>query len=215
MVFLCVLLLIICPSVTSERFIYKEYGNSVTFTCSSMGCPSSTDEYVAMYVYHEFITRKEVLFSSKYSPDYTVAERPRYKGRIQTSSSFRNRSITISNLTVDDSGVYTCVYKDDAHRLSQCDLYFVVIKGNASCPLTTGKEKTTLLMLVVLACLVGIMITTMILLFVFLKVKQWRKSRKLRRGASQLSNVYEVMTKNGFQHVEVPEQFSESPIDVE
>lgn len=44
----------------------------------------------------------------------------RYEGKIETEGTSMNHSITITSLTVDHSGVFTCVYKKSFdHRVVQ------------------------------------------------------------------------------------------------
>lgn len=43
----------------------------------------------------------------------------RYEGKIETEGTSMNHSITITSLTVDHSGVFTCVYKKSFdHRVT-------------------------------------------------------------------------------------------------
>lgn len=91
--------------LTEGTIIVKE-PESVTLKCSTEGSPLSNDGYAGMYLYHNFTEQNEVYFNNK------IVERPRLKVRIWVNEAFMNYEITIINLTVDDSGVYTCVYKE-------------------------------------------------------------------------------------------------------
>lgn len=71
-----------------------------------------------------------------------VIVRPRYEGKIETEGTSMNHSITITSLTVDHSGVFTCVYKKSfdhrvvqrLHRFHTC--VFFLLKMPQSCPVT-------------------------------------------------------------------------------
>lgn len=66
----------------------------------------------------------------------------RYEGKIETEGTSMNHSITITSLTVDHSGVFTCVYKKSfdhrvvqrLHRFHTC--VFFLLKTPQSCPVT-------------------------------------------------------------------------------
>ncbi|XP_028264049.1 uncharacterized protein LOC114437493 isoform X2 [Parambassis ranga] len=123
-------IMLLCLSASSERVVlFKEPGENVTLKCSE-DCPKSIDGFESLYMYHDFNnTHEEVFFHEREqsSPVDKVTERQRYKGRTETSGSYRSLSITIKNLTKEDAGVYTCVYKKTAQDKVSCDVYTVVI----------------------------------------------------------------------------------------
>ncbi|XP_023146552.2 uncharacterized protein LOC111582202 [Amphiprion ocellaris] len=205
MILLCWCIMLLCLSVNSESVIMcKDPGGNVTLKCSSEKCPPLITGYVAMYLYHERTGQEEVLYYSKgfRSPD-NVAPRQRYNGRIQTTGSFMSHSITISNLTVDDTGLYSCVYAKEVKYQVKCDVYAVIVTGAASCS-TTAEEKSPPLVLIITAvCItaaISMLVTLIFILVIWLTVQQCRRSRRIARNIQSLSHdyVYEVMTKNGF-----------------
>lgn len=76
-----------------------------------------------MYLYHNFTEQNEMYFNNK------IVERPRLKVRIWVNEAFMNYEITIINLTVDDSGVYTCVYKELLDRSVDSNIYRDFVRG--------------------------------------------------------------------------------------
>uniref|UniRef100_A0A3P9DBJ5 Ig-like domain-containing protein n=1 Tax=Maylandia zebra TaxID=106582 RepID=A0A3P9DBJ5_9CICH len=118
----------VASSITESTIIIREPGESITLKCSSEGCPQNNDGYAGMYLYHNFIEQKEVYFYGNYA-NSKIMERPRYEGRIESNGAPMNHNITISNLTVDDSGVYTCVYKESADKGVNCNVYTVFVRG--------------------------------------------------------------------------------------
>lgn len=117
-------------SLTENVAMCREPGGSITLVCSAAGCPSSIEKSVAMYLYRDFKERYEVLYySSNQQFQDKVILRNRYVNRTQTVGLLRNHNITISQLTVDDSGVYSCVYKDFPSGEVRCNVYAVVVGG--------------------------------------------------------------------------------------
>uniref|UniRef100_A0A669BER2 Immunoglobulin V-set domain-containing protein n=1 Tax=Oreochromis niloticus TaxID=8128 RepID=A0A669BER2_ORENI len=106
----------------------SEPGEIITLKCSSEGCPQNIDGFLGMYLYHNFTKQNEVYFYSNYINSKATVRRPQYKGRIESNGAPMNHDFTISNLTVDDSGVYTCVYKESADK----GFLFFLVKDSLS-----------------------------------------------------------------------------------
>ncbi|XP_031595959.1 V-set and immunoglobulin domain-containing protein 1-like isoform X3 [Oreochromis aureus] len=210
---LCLTLLLICYDPHSgSTIIIREPGESITLKCSSEGCPKN-DGYIAMYLYHNFIEQKEVYFYSNYTNGKLMA-RQRYEGRIESNGAPMNHDITISNLTVDDSGVYTCVYKESANKGVNCKVYTVFVRGFAPRPsqepqiTTTVEERFLVMLLIICICVISILLIIIFILLIMQKVKQRSSCRRLSNSSPEESNdcVYEVMMKNNFYSVAALEQ---------
>uniref|UniRef100_A0A3Q1HHD6 Ig-like domain-containing protein n=1 Tax=Acanthochromis polyacanthus TaxID=80966 RepID=A0A3Q1HHD6_9TELE len=119
MTLLCWCIMSLCLSVYP--------GGSVTLKCSSEECPQLITGFAAMYLYHEHTGQEEVLYYSSGSESSdNIALRQRYNGRIRTTGSFMNHSITISNLAVDDTGLYSCVYVKQVKYKVKCNLKWLL-----------------------------------------------------------------------------------------
>ncbi|XP_013128451.1 uncharacterized protein LOC106098449 [Oreochromis niloticus] len=207
-----IILLICCYSHSESTIIIREPGESITLKCSSEGCPKN-DVYIAMYLYHNFPERKEVYFYSNYT-NSKLMERPQYKGRIESNGAPMNHDFTISNLTVDDSGVYTCVYKESADKGVNCKVYTVFVRGFAPCPskepqiTTTVEERFLVMLLIICICVISTLLIIIFILLIMQKVKQRSSCRRLSNSSPEESNdcVYEVMMKNNFYSVAALEQ---------
>lgn len=114
--------------VTEDIALHRGAGEKVTLECSAAGCPSSIDGHIGMYLYHYFKEKDEVLYYHSTTYD-KITPRERYMNRIQIKGSLRNHTITISNLTLHDSGLYSCVYKKSANKEVKCNLYMLVVAG--------------------------------------------------------------------------------------
>ncbi|MEQ2210627.1 hypothetical protein XENOCAPTIV_016751, partial [Xenoophorus captivus] len=126
MILLACFVLLLCLSAYSEgTVISQEPGGSINLTCSFDGCPSNISGYKYLYLYYEFHEQEEVLFFDTNSPSGTP--RLKYEHRIQTHRS--TLTFTISNLTVNDTGMYRCVYKKSANIAVKCSVYAVFITG--------------------------------------------------------------------------------------
>ncbi|XP_071360608.1 uncharacterized protein [Trachinotus anak] len=212
MMLLCWSLLSLCLSANAGiTALQREPGENVTLECSLTQCPRSPDELTGMYLYHYSVEKEKELYY--YHKSEKISPRSRYSGRVEKKGSLKNHNITISNLTVDDSGLYRCVYKHSYTEVI-CNVYILVISGEAPCPRSEkealaedGEKNPPLVLLLAAACSISIIATTIFLLLIVPRVKQWISRRKVRK-VPQSSNdyVYEVMTKNGLQPLAAVEQ---------
>lgn len=114
--------------ITEGTIIIKEPGESVILKCSSDICAKSNDGHVGMYLYHNFTKKKEVYYYYNHDGSKISARRG-YAGRISISGTVMSHNITITNLTVDDSGIYTCAYKESIDKSVACSVYTVFVRG--------------------------------------------------------------------------------------
>ncbi|XP_023188934.1 uncharacterized protein LOC111608512 [Xiphophorus maculatus] len=199
MTLLAYTILLVCLSAYSEStVISKEPGGSINLTCSSDECPDKIDGYNYLYLYHE---KDEVLFFPFTSQSVAVP-REKYKRRIQTHRS--TMTFTISNLTVNDEGIYKCVYKKSDKVFVNCGIYGVFITETMSCPTmpptkcsTCIEPRTTLMLFIILICVISVLAMWIFFLLIIPRVKQWCIRR--RTGGDQnvtTDNVYEIMSGN-------------------
>uniref|UniRef100_A0A3B5B4D7 Ig-like domain-containing protein n=1 Tax=Stegastes partitus TaxID=144197 RepID=A0A3B5B4D7_9TELE len=106
-----------------ETIIKNEgLGQNVTLRCST----TPVNKYKGMYLYHKLAEEEEVFY---YQKDNKISPRQRYDGRIQTTGPLADHSITISNLTVEDSGLYTCTYTEGVNKKDGHSVYAVFVAG--------------------------------------------------------------------------------------
>ncbi|KAF1395076.1 hypothetical protein PFLUV_G00007790 [Perca fluviatilis] len=211
---LCWSTLLLCVFANAENnAVWREAGKNVTLKCSSAGCPRSIEGSDGMYLYHsqdqDHKQQKEVLYYHPY-PGSTDKITPRtgYTGRIETKGSLSNHNITISNLTVNDSGFYSCVYINNVHV--PCSTYTLFISGVVPCStaaaevsrVPVNEKSLPLVLIIIAACTVSTLVTVMLILLIVPRVKRWTSRRRRRTSVSQVSSdyVYEVM--NGFRHAQ-------------
>lgn len=109
-------------------------GESFTFECSAVGCPTSVEGYGGMYLYRILDQLEEVLYYY-HRPESTdkVSLRKNYSERIQTQGSMRKNSITLSNLSTTDNGVYVCAYQKFTVDTVRCSVYGLYVSGECFC----------------------------------------------------------------------------------
>ncbi|CAI5679955.1 unnamed protein product [Oreochromis niloticus] len=206
MIRLCLAILLICYYCYSESTIFiTEPGESITLKCSSEECPQNNGQYAGMYLYHRFTEQNEVYFYSNHV-NSKVTLRSRFKGRMESNGAPMNHSITMTNLTVDDSGVYTCVYTESVDKSVECKVYTVFVRAYP------GQDDQHILVFIISICVLGMLLIVVFILLIIQRVKQKRSSKiRPRRSMQESSDVYEVMTKSDLSPVS--EHSSESPYE--
>ncbi|XP_042249195.1 uncharacterized protein LOC121884443 [Thunnus maccoyii] len=215
---LCWSMLLLCLSTNAENIaLQRESGESITLKCSSAGCLNNIKDFVGMYLYRSVENRENVIY---YHPNPNSVDKItpgiRYKDRIQTKGSLESHTIIISNLTTNDSGVYSCVYIKFPTGEARCNVYTVAVKVHTVAEVTprhtpdkVTPDKVTpdkvanmhhenqqcpLLVPIVTSCAISMLVTMIFNLLIVLKVKHWICSRSAQQAPS--NHVYEVMTKN-------------------
>lgn len=108
--------------------LYRESGDSITLRCSSAGCASSIEGFSGMYLNKKFMELEEVLYRSfKHGRPVTVGGP--FKNRTEVDGTLLDQNITIGNLTVYDSGFYSCVFADYPDGKVQCNTYLLAVRG--------------------------------------------------------------------------------------
>ncbi|XP_047220325.1 uncharacterized protein si:rp71-81e14.2 [Girardinichthys multiradiatus] len=192
MILLACFVLLLCLSAYSEgTVISQEPGGSINLTCSFDGCPSNISRYKYLYLYYEFYEQEEVLFLDNNSP--SGMPRLKYEHRIQTHRS--TLTFTISNLTVNDTGIYRCVRKKSADIAVNCSVYAVFITEKTSCSSIPPTIIIPPLMLyVIFICIISVLTMWIFFLLIIPRVKQWCIRRKARDAQTvSHDNVYEIM----------------------
>ncbi|XP_038568611.1 uncharacterized protein LOC119898545 [Micropterus salmoides] len=199
MVPLCWFISLFCFSASAENIVLsRESGENVTLKCFSAGCLSINEGY-GMYLYHDFSSKEEVFYYYSSGSNEKITPRERYKNRIQTNGSLENHTVTITDLTVDDSGIYSCVYKDVT--TVHCNVYTLCVREVAPCfrsvemPCIPSSEKTLPLGLIIIATFaISTLVNTIFILIIVPRVKQ-RTSRRQTTRVPQVTNdnMYEVM----------------------
>ncbi|XP_075899047.1 uncharacterized protein LOC142899359 [Nelusetta ayraudi] len=194
--------------------LYRESGDGVTLRCSLAECSSSIEGFSGMYLYKKFIVLEEVLYhSSKPGSPTVVTPREPFKNRTQVDGTLQDQNITIGNLTVHDSGFYSCVFISFPEGKVKCNTYMLAVKGVPCDKDTTSisgsavkAERPSLVLPVAVTCAVT---TLVILACLLLKrlVKKWmRDCRRVRNPPEPNDYVYEVMTKEIVYSLPAPQQ---------
>ncbi|XP_031686970.1 uncharacterized protein LOC116374879 isoform X4 [Oncorhynchus kisutch] len=88
---------------TAADILWVKTGEKVTMMCST-----TLKDQDGMYLYVGLDRDREVLYY--YQRDSKLTPRKRYWDRVKTEGPMDQLTITISNLTTEDTGVYWCVY---------------------------------------------------------------------------------------------------------
>ncbi|XP_020341788.1 uncharacterized protein LOC116374879 isoform X3 [Oncorhynchus kisutch] len=90
-------------TTAAEDILWVKTGEKVTMMCST-----TLKDQDGMYLYVGLDRDREVLYY--YQRDSKLTPRKRYWDRVKTEGPMDQLTITISNLTTEDTGVYWCVY---------------------------------------------------------------------------------------------------------
>ncbi|GLD74373.1 uncharacterized protein AKAME5_002570200 [Lates japonicus] len=163
--------------MTEHTVVYRVSGESVTLECSFAESPNSNDELIGMYLYHNAKTQEEVLYYHSSPGPEKISPRIRYSKRVEKKGSLKKHTITISNLTVEDSGIYRCVYKKNAQSEDIRNVYMLVVSEVAPYsiskkePEPDGSEKSLPLVLIItVTCVISIMVTMIFIWLIVPKV---------------------------------------------
>ena len=116
--------------ITEDIAVYRWEGESVTLKCSSEGRPSNAEEYNGLYLYRQDCKgeeEEEVLHH--HGRNGRISPQQRFSGRVLTTGSLMNHTITISSLTIEDAGLYRCVYVNKNYDRVKCNGYRLVVRG--------------------------------------------------------------------------------------
>ncbi|XP_022620712.1 uncharacterized protein LOC111236306 [Seriola dumerili] len=205
MMLLCWSLLSLCLSASEGiTAVWQKSGENMILECSFTKCHRSNNKITGMYLYHNLVEKKEVLYY--YHESEEIIPRKGYSGRVEKKGFLENNTVTIRNLTVDDSGVYTCVYDEVT-----CSVYILVVSDLLHEESPERENNLGLVLVIFAICSITIIATMIFILLIIPRVKQWSSRRKARNDPQGSSDyVYEVMTKNGLRPVAAPEQLSPS-----
>ncbi|XP_064810853.1 uncharacterized protein LOC135526415 isoform X2 [Oncorhynchus masou masou] len=90
-------------TTAAEDILWVKTGEKFTMKCST-----TLKDQDGMYLYVGLNRDREVLYY--YQRDSKLTPRKRYWDRVKTEGPVDQLTITISNLTIEDTGVYWCVY---------------------------------------------------------------------------------------------------------
>lgn len=111
--------------------LYSESGNSVRLRCSAAECNTSLEGFSGMYLYKKFVEgEEEVLYHSfKEGREEVVTPGEAFENRTQVDGTLQDKNITISNLSVHDSGIYSCEFAKLPNQRARCSTYLLAVKG--------------------------------------------------------------------------------------
>ncbi|XP_029908325.1 uncharacterized protein LOC115359819 [Myripristis murdjan] len=224
----------LCLCVSAGNTARVKAGGSVTIECSTAGCSNCASHFTGMFLYKDLEQQEEVFYYHPPSSDTDeskVTPTERFQNRVQTLGSFTKLSITISNLSVNDTGVYTCVYHQYPDNINAlCKVHLLTVYENGQKEFmeesthfateespfhtTPSQAESTnvhptkammpyLVYTIIFTCVITIVVTMIVILLIIPRVKKYIESRGGGRPLPQVPNdyVYEEMGRNGFRHL--------------
>ncbi|KAF6718016.1 Junctional adhesion molecule-like [Oryzias melastigma] len=178
-------------------------GEDISLTCSQC----AQENYDGLYLYHRFLDHrydeeKEVLFFNSRFSEASV--RSDFTDIDVGNGSFSNLSITIRNLSANNEGVYSCVYRSYGKK-DTCQTYILHVKEQKNDTIKTPEPERchvsqNLMTAVILVCLFFSVVIAFILLFPRVKQRVKKENHTEENGPmnpqSSTEYVYEDMRKN-------------------
>ncbi len=118
------------PLVTENAVLFRDSGESVTLQCSTAECPNRNENFMGLYLNHIFEKPEKVLYYYQKESNEMVTPSEKFKNRIKTNGSLKNNTITISNVTIEDAGLYECSYRNVLEDIKvTCKVYTLFVRG--------------------------------------------------------------------------------------
>ncbi|XP_029537797.1 uncharacterized protein LOC115142455 isoform X2 [Oncorhynchus nerka] len=149
-------------TTAAEAILWVKTGEKFTMKCST-----TLKDQEGMYLYVGLDRDREVLYY--YQRDSKLSPRKRYWDRVKTEGPVDQLTITVSNLTIEDTGVYWCVYTKFNETTYENDINqgrgstLVVVNAKKK-PCPSGVESHQIIIIVIITSI----LTTVICAFIFL-----------------------------------------------
>ncbi|XP_036406341.1 uncharacterized protein LOC118792559 isoform X2 [Megalops cyprinoides] len=171
------------------KIISLKWGDSLTIQCST-----TKDNYDGLYLLGGLDEDTEVFFLYKKSKKLTIGKK--YSSRVKTEGEVNKLTITIANMTEDDSGVYWCKYRylneetGNTDRAEGNGSRLVVVRGAYKpCPDGDGTPAMTLTLVTVTAISAG-SVFRLCVVIIFI----WVVPRiKMSRQTSEIHALHQVL----------------------
>ncbi|XP_036382356.1 uncharacterized protein LOC118776245 [Megalops cyprinoides] len=186
----------------NDRMTWLKWGDSLTIQCST-----TKDNYDGLYLLWGLDEKTEVFFLFKEDKKLTLGMK--YSSRVKTEGEVNKLTITIANMTEDDSGVYWCKYRylneetGNTDRAKGNGSRLVVVRGAYKpCPDGDGTPAMTPTLVTVTAISAGsVFLLCVVIIFIWVVPRVKKSSAKKRRVQPRRNDsVYEDMrrTQNSY-----------------
>ncbi|KAG7491585.1 hypothetical protein MATL_G00005740 [Megalops atlanticus] len=186
----------------NDKMIWLKWGDSLTIQCST-----TTDNYDGLYLLWGLDEETEIFFLHKETKKLTIGTK--YRSRVKTEGEVNKLTITIANMTEDDSGVYWCKYRHINEAMGNTDRAkgngssLVVVRGvYKPCPPGDGTPVMTPTLVTVTAISAGsVFLLCVVIIFIWLVPRVQKSSAKKRRVQPRRNDsVYEDMRRTHLSH---------------
>nr|XP_046193768.1 uncharacterized protein LOC124023301 [Oncorhynchus gorbuscha] len=191
-VFLCLLCSNLAEKGSKGLLVRKQEGDTMTIHCRT-SLPDQENLSVYMRLTKEIL----VLYFHQATEKLTLHER--FKLRLTTNGRLNKMDITITNLTIEDSGAYWCVYsvyKKSKIETTEGEGAVLLVVNDEECDqndASSGLGMSWYLVLVSAVTAGSVLLLSLLILFIWVipRLKAWRATIRPTQGKS--SDVYEDM----------------------
>ncbi|XP_071268386.1 uncharacterized protein [Salvelinus alpinus] len=188
-IFLCLLCSTLAEKGNKGLLVRKQEGDTMTINCST-----SLPDQENLSVYMRLTKEIQVLYFHQATKKLTL--HGRFKLRLMTNGSLNKMNITITNLTIEDSGGYWCVYsvyKNTKLEKTEGEGAVLLVVNDEECDQKDASSGLGMSWYLVLVSAVSVLLLSLLILFIWVipRLKAWRATIRPTQGKT--SDVYEDM----------------------
>eukprot|EP00063_Salmo_salar_P074824 XP_014049659.1 PREDICTED: uncharacterized protein LOC106601799 isoform X3 [Salmo salar] len=191
-IFLCLLCCTLAEKGSKGLLVRKQEGDTMTIHCST-----SLPDQENLSVYMRLTKEIEVLYFHQGNQKFTLHKR--FELRLTPNGKLNKMDITITNLTIEDSGVYWCVYsvyKSPKNEKTEGEGAVLLVVNDEECDqndASSGLGMPRYLVLVSAVTAGSVLLLSLLILFIWVipRLKAWRAT--IRPTPVRTNDVYEDM----------------------
>ncbi|XP_041735088.2 uncharacterized protein LOC121568756 isoform X1 [Coregonus clupeaformis] len=185
-IFLCLLCSTLAGKGNNGLLVRKQKGDTMTIHCST-----SLQDQKNLSVFMRLT--KNILVFYYYQETGKITIHERFQLRLTTNGGLNKMDITITNLTIEDSGAYWCLYGVSKKPKTEGEGAVLLVVNDDQNGASSGLGIPRYLVLVSAVTAGSVLLLSLVILFIWVipRLKAWRST--MRPTQVRTSDVYEDM----------------------